>query len=1285
MRWFDTGATAEHVPTERVPRQVYDTTDIVVAAPQEVARQAQPSPLVRFLPIVTAIATVGAMAVAYYSRSAVARNPAFLIFPLMMLVSTMTTVISNADRRRGAINVERADYLSYLSDVRADVVNTAAAQHQSLFWCHPDPDTLWTLVGGCRMWERRVSDSDFCQVRIGLGTLPLATRLVPPTLEIISRLDPVAVTALQRFLRTHSTVPNLPITLALREVAAVSVGGDMTYARALLRATVCQLAVMHSPRLVLVAAAVSDHNRRHWDWLKWLPHNRHPYINDDVGPARLVYASLAAAMEALAGVTTHRLPADPLAPHVVVVVDGDVDDTERVNSAAGKAVTTLTIDDSALVGTLRLRVSDSEVVVGTSIDDEVAARPDAMSYTAALACAQRLASYRASGMDTSKPTDWSDLIGIGDVAFFAPEQCWTGRRSHDRLRVPIGITVAGAPVELDIKEAAENGMGPHGLCIGATGSGKSEFLRTVALGMMACHSPEDLNLVLIDFKGGATFAGLEPAPHVSAVITNLSDKAALVRRMRDALTGEMNRRQEVLREAGNVDGIAAYRRARRVGAQLPPLPTLFIVVDEFSELLSQHPDFADVFVAIGRLGRSLGVHLLLASQRLEEGRLRGLESHLSYRVCLKTLSINESRIVLGTSDAYELPSAPGAAYLRVGTDGLIQFQTAYVSGPCRADAQRAADDPISPEREEKSAPARLFATQPIGPVTVAGRTETDAVDRRTVLQTVVERLSGHGPRAHEVWLPPLGAAPVLSTLLADSEAMSPLTVPIGIVDRPFEQCRTPLVVDLSGAAGNVAIVGAPQSGKSTALRTLITALAVTHDPSAAQFYCLDFGGGTLACLREWPNVGSVAGRADPQLTRRMIDWLSALIRSREMLFRDHEIESIAHYRRLKENRDPLCDRFGDVFLVVDGWPSLTREFETVETSVAALAAEGLSYGVHVVLSASRWAEIRPALRDQIGTRIELRLGDPADSELDRRRAQEVPEGKAGRGLSHDGLHMFIALPKLDSEDSNAGSCWRRDGWIAPPIPLLPAQVDHCEVIERAGAPDLRPLIGLEESELCPVVIDFAQHLHLLILGDNESGKTATLRLICRELVRTTTAAQCQLFVVDVRRSLLGVVQSESGQLGGYLASADAVGEVVPRIIEQLRRRMPPWNATPLQLRERSWWSGPEIYIVIDDYDLVGTAGGNPLASLSEVLPHSRDLGLHLLVARRSSGAARAMFEPLLSGLRDAGSMTLLMSGNPDEGLTIGSVRASDMPPGRGTLITRRGIPQLIQVGWSPPP
>ena len=176
---------------------------------------------------------------------------------------------------------------------------------------------------------------------------------------------------------------------------------------------------------------------------------------------------------------------------------------------------------------------------------------------------------------------WQDLLGIGDVASRTPTARWNTKSPRERLRVPIGTTATDAPVELDIKEAAEKGMGPHGLCIGATGSGKSEFLRTVALGMMTCHSPEELNLALIDFKGGATFAGLEPAPHVAAVITNLSDKAALVARMRDALTGEMNRRQEALRVAGNLDGIAAYGRVRRAGVQLAALPVLFIIVDDF--------------------------------------------------------------------------------------------------------------------------------------------------------------------------------------------------------------------------------------------------------------------------------------------------------------------------------------------------------------------------------------------------------------------------------------------------------------------------------------------------------------------------------------------------------------------------------------------------------------------------------------------------------------------------------------------------------------------------------
>ena len=248
-------------------------------------------------------------------------------------------------------------------------------------------------------------------------------------------------------------------------------------------------------------------------------------------------------------------------------------------------------------------------------------------------------------------------------------------------------TREGQPVELDIKESAQGGMGPHGLCIGATGSGKSELLRTLVLGLALAQSSEVLNFVLVDFKGGATFLGLDSLNHVSAVITNLEDELPLVDRMYDALHGEMVRRQELLRAAGNYASLRDYERDRERGVKLTPLPTLFVVLDEFSELLSAKPDFIDLFVMIGRLGRSLGVHLLLASQRLEEGKLRGLDTHLSYRVGLRTFSAMESRVVLGVPDAYELPSQPGNGYLKFDTTGMTRFKAAYVSGPVSGDAK----------------------------------------------------------------------------------------------------------------------------------------------------------------------------------------------------------------------------------------------------------------------------------------------------------------------------------------------------------------------------------------------------------------------------------------------------------------------------------------------------------------------------------------------------------------------------------------------------------------------
>ncbi|OBH18147.1 type VII secretion protein EccCa [Mycobacterium sp. E3247] len=1228
--------TQGFVPVARWPPQAVATADLVVEAPPDPPHLAAAGLLPLLLPAVLGLAGVGVMAAALRSGPGGGRPPMLLAFPVMMLVSSLVTVLSGrASRRGGGIEAARLDYLGYLSRLRATVMETAAAQRLSLGWRHPDPDALWTLIGGPRMWERRAADPDFCVVRVGIGAQPLATPLVAP--PVAESGDPVTVAALRRFLATHSTIV-APIAVGLRGSPRVRIDGDATEARGLLRAMLCQLAVLHPPDQLLIVAVISDRNRREWEWLKWLPHNQHPAASDAVGEVRMVYRSVGEAHDALAGAR----PA-----HAVLVADVD----QTVAGCAGATVVEL---GGGRAGT--------PVTVILADETHQPSRPDRMEPMDALVCARRLARYRAGAtVHGGDGADWPALLGIGDVSRFDPVATWRSRVHRDRLRVPIGTSADGARLELDIKEAAENGMGPHGLCVGATGSGKSELLRTIALGMMTRHPPAELNLLLIDFKGGATFLDYARAPHVAAVITNLADEAPLVARMRDALAGEMNRRQRLLRESGCVSAVA-YEARRRTGAAAPGLPTLFIIVDEFSELLSQHPDFADMFVAIGRLGRSLGMHLLLASQRLDEGRLRGLDAHLSYRICLKTLSPNESRGVLGTLDAYELVNEPGAGYLRTSVGELIRFSSAYVSGPTAAHAPDAG--PVA------TASVQRFGTHTVGAITRAQGAGVPS--ERTVLQAVLDRLAGHGPPAHPVWLPPLDAAPALHAVLRDGmPARCELTVPLGIVDRPFEQRRTPLLIDLRGAAGNVAVVGAPQSGKSTALRTLVTALAATHGADRVQFYCLDFGGGMLTSTRAIPHVGAVAGRTQPRLVTRIVAECESVIRSREAIFSDRGIGSMAEYRRLRVQHQAFADDpFGDVFLVVDGWGNMREEFGTLEASVIAIASQGLSFGVHVVLAASRWAEIRPALRDQIGTRIELRLGDPADSELDRKAAQHVPHGRPGRGLCGDGSHMMIALPLAEIGPSES---------VAPPIPLLPERVERDTVADRAGD---RILLGIDERRLQPVTCDFDRQPHLLMLGDKGCGKTAALRTLCREIVRTQSPTQARVVIVDFRRSLLGVVESE--HLGGYATSPGALAALLPDLLDLLRRRMPPPGATQAQLATGSWWSGPDIYFVVDDYELVATPAGNPLAPLTEYLPYATDLGLRLVITRRSRGAERAMFEPLLAGLRDFGCTTLMMSGFPGEEVSFGSRRPTRLPPGRGVLLTGDGDEQLVQVAWSAP-
>ncbi|MFV8161884.1 type VII secretion protein EccCa [Mycobacterium sp. 134] len=1311
--------------------------EVNLAPPPEVPRAIPGNLMMRLMPFVMLVAVIGmiALMITVGGRD-MARSPMFLLFPMMMIMSMVGMFMGGGNRNGKAaaeLNEERKDYFSYLANLREEADTTGAEQRTALEWSHPDPRALTDVVGTRRMWERRPSDADYCHIRVGIGTHRLATRLMAPETGPPEDLEPVSTVALRRFVKTHSVVHALPTAVSLRAFPTITFEGERRLAQQLVRSMVLELCTFHGPDHVQVAIVTANPDGENWSWVKWLPHAQHAVTRDGMGSMRLLFPTLELMETALSSelaergrFTRNSQPTQGLKQLVVVLDDGFVTGDEQLITDAGLDSVTLLDLNGLRAGasarrSLQLVVEGDDVAARTAVGVERFATPDTITIPEAETTARRIGRYRPANAAhivsleaDSRAVDpgLMALLKIPDAAGIVPEQIWRQRSPRERLRVPIGITPNGQPIELDIKEAAEGGMGPHGLCIGATGSGKSEFLRTLVLSMITSHSPEQLNLVLVDFKGGATFLGLDGIAHIAAIITNLEDELTMVDRMRDALAGEMNRRQELLRSAGNFPNVTEYERARAAGADLEPLPALFIVVDEFSELLSQKPDFAELFVMIGRLGRSLHMHLLLASQRLEEGKLRGLDSHLSYRIGLKTFSAGESRSVLGVPDAYHLPSVPGSAFLKCDASEPIRFNACYVSGEYVKPRISARTGRVA---QLGALAPKLFTATPVKKDVVPDRgqapsalppVEADSAPvgptKTTLLDMVVSRLRGHGRPAHEVWLPPLDDSPAVNELLPESDWSAPqnlngrLWMPMGVVDRPYDQRRDVLMVDLSGAQGNVAVVGGPQSGKSTTLRTLILAAATTHTPEQLQFYCLDFGGGTLTSLAKLPHVGGVAGRMDADAIRRTVAEVAGVLRSREQLFRELGIESMRDFRQRKAKGEVPQDKFGDVVLVIDGWASIKSDFELLDPVIQSLAIQGLSYGVHLAITASRWMEIRPAVKDMLGTRVELRLGDPIDSEVARRSAELVPIGRPGRGINSERLHILIGLPRLDSssavEDLPAGVAGAVEAVRAhyqdreaPKVRMLPHDVNRDDVVRAArDAGQLskaRIAIGINEEELAPVVLDFDSQPHLVAFADTECGKTGLLRNIAAGVMENASPVEAKIILVDFRRSMLGVVPDE--YLGGYATAPQSCTDLMTALAGALKDRLPPNDITQQQLKERSWWSGPDLFVMVDDYDLIpGGSLSHPLGPLVEYLPQARDIGLRVVVVRRSGGAGRAMMDPIVGRLKDLSCNGLVMSGSKDEGGLFGGYKATAMPPGRGMLVsrtTRSGVVQLSRM------
>ncbi|MDO4686489.1 MAG: type VII secretion protein EccCb, partial [Corynebacterium sp.] len=571
------------------------------------------------------------------------------------------------------------------------------------------------------------------------------------------------------------------------------------------------------------------------------------------------------------------------------------------------------------------------------------------------------------------------------------------------------------------------------------------------------------------------------------------------------------------------------------------------------------------------------------------------------------------------------------------------------------------------------------------------------VEEATTIDVVVARLGASAAKTRQIWLPPLPDSLGLEQILGRIQATSHyglraerdgyLRVRLGLQDKPIEQWQGPLILDLSGPGGNIGIVGSPQTGKTTTLRTLVVSIALTHSPAEVNMYIIDMSGSSLRYLEQLPHVGAVTSHLQEEKLTRLVAEMRRLLEERERIFSSYHLDGIEQMRRMHREGQLPDIVAADVLLLVDGWASFRKDFDQLADIVQDLAFRGLGFGIHVVLSSGRWADFRLPLQGVLGTKLELSLNDPFDSFIGRKTMEAMKGAPAGRMLTPDRLCTQVCMPTVRQANAVSGetpeaivtaiaSEWR--GVQAPAIRLLPDKVLYQDLRTEFAHVDA-PMIGLNEIDLGPACLNIdKEHRHLMVIGDGQTGKTSTLHVLIHEIAATSTPEEAMVCVFDLRRSLLGAVPDD--YLGEYAGTVEKAKVMVQALCHQLTKRIPPTTVTIEQLRTRSWWSGPEIYVVVDDFDML-EGEANPLRPLIPFIAQASDLGLHMIVARRSAGVGRAAYESVFRALKDAGAAGVLCSGDRQEGQIWPGVTMQKLPQGRALWVDRTGRKSMVQLAY----
>ena len=779
------------------------------------------------LPIVLIVGVVGFIVAMFMSGMRSIAGGAG-IFGIMMLVGMAGMLFRGRGAAQkmswGELRQYRANYFARQDEVRDEIEVQRRAQFEHREHFHWEPTKLVAAVGTERMWERSPGSDEFAEVRVGVGKVKLAMTIEKPKIPEASQIEPATGHALRKFLLEQEYIDDMAKVIWLQRFAGVSFVGDMDRARSLLRSMVCQLAAFHSPadlQILVVSGAPSA-----WDWTKWLPHMQHQSKRDGCGERRLLFSSPAQLEEFFDEAELPRSEWTPPAsglhgtassalPFRVIIDDhcGTPEDWAGLTGSAGYAgtcfvrlapsvpppsphdafgtkswigfspETTYRLVDGAL--RKRMSAEDLTAVSGVQhlssdeLDDAFYAKADQMSVTAAERFARAMARFRASGGVTTVTDSGQqqrtllDALGIRDPRHLDVDRLWSPRRSQgpEWMRFPVGLDESGQVVQLDLKEGSQQGMGMHSTFIGTTGAGKSEGIVTEVASMALTHSPEVANVVFFDFKLKSAAGVLEQFPHVVASVSNLGDERHLVGRMYEALEGELDRRGALCNAAGpDVVDLTVYNQRRLTDPSLPPVPVLWVIADEYQELLSDRDwgdKFRNLFWRIMRQGRAYHMFLQLVGQTVDTQKLRDIRKLMGFTVAARTGTEEDSREAIGSGIAAKIDEkgAEGTAFLRVAQRQPRQFRFFYSSADFVPQTGPQEDRPLEAgtwfeprafTAEEATDIDGLLA-EPVeradAPAPVVEAASVNMID------AVISSLQATGaapPR--QLWLPPLGCS-----------------------------------------------------------------------------------------------------------------------------------------------------------------------------------------------------------------------------------------------------------------------------------------------------------------------------------------------------------------------------------------------------------------------------------------------------------------------------------------------------------------------------------------------